>query len=243
MTLSPGLTINIRDRGTDGVLHSIFVSDDREEEETVTYLAERGAVLDNPLGLFLIMQDGVIQRASKTDDEISIIQFRSYAFDLSTFADPQEVENFRPAERDTAYLLNPDPDDAYFQQYPTRFRAEFHDRITAPLFVLVFALVPLAFLGQARTTRSSRGWTILSAVAVSLAVRGAGLVVFGGAAANPRLTPLLYALPLVANALALAAILANLRMRPPDWLLRLGELLARPVSALLRRTRPAAGAR
>jgi lipopolysaccharide export system permease protein len=241
MTLTPGLTINIRDRGTDGVLHGVFVSDDREDEETVTYLAERGAVLDNPLGLFLVMQDGVIQRSSKTKDEISIIQFRSYAFDLSNFSDPQAVENFRPAERDTPYLLHPDPDDAYFQQYPARFRAEFHDRVTAPLFVLVFALVPLAFLGQARTTRRGRGLTIVMAVTVTLAIRGAGLVLAGAIGANEALVPLIYAVPVGADLIAIAAILAGVRLQTPEAVLRIIDVLARPIVLLLRR--PAADSR
>ena len=53
-----GLFFQLRQRMPDGTLRGIFLSDSREDEESVDYIAERGAVLDSPLGIFLVMSDG-----------------------------------------------------------------------------------------------------------------------------------------------------------------------------------------
>src|SRR6201999_3887027 len=115
---------------------------------TVTYLAKRGVVIDNPIGTFLARNDGTIQRRSTKDNSISIIEFPSYAFDLSTPAAKAPVPSYKPNEQPTSYLLNPDPRDRMFQQFPGKFRAELHYRITARLNAILFGLLPLVFLGQ-----------------------------------------------------------------------------------------------
>ena len=97
------------------------------------------------------MSNGTIQQRSKVDQSISMIEFSSYAFDLSSFTSTGAVPTLKPMERPTAYLLNPDPDDPYFREFPGKFRAELHDRLTAPLYCFLFALVPLLFLGQAQS--------------------------------------------------------------------------------------------
>ena len=149
MQPATGLTIHLRSRDPDGTLRGIFVSDDRDPNQTTTYLAERGAVLDNPVGVFLIMSNGTIQQRNKIDQSISMIEFTSYAFDLSSFASGGTTPQLRPAERDTTYLFHPDPDDHYFRQFPGKYRAELHNRFSSPLYALLFAVLPLVFLGQA----------------------------------------------------------------------------------------------
>ena len=109
MNISEGLTFHLRNRNPDGTLEGIFVSDNSSEENTVTYLAEDGVILENPLGTFLVMRDGTIQRRSKSDGAISMIEFSSYAFDLSTFASRSKVPAFRPKERSYALPCEPEP--------------------------------------------------------------------------------------------------------------------------------------
>ena len=93
MSLAPGLTFHLRRRAPDGTLEGIFMSDSRDPDQTVTYLAERGAVLDNPLGVFMLMNNGTIQKASKKDKSNSIIEFTSYAYDLSSFSAQSAAPN------------------------------------------------------------------------------------------------------------------------------------------------------
>jgi lipopolysaccharide export system permease protein len=234
--LTQGLTIHVKGRGRDGSLDGIFVADEREPEQPVSYLARRGAVLDNPLGSFLIMQDGVIQRENKRDGSISIVEFQSYAFDLSQLARSGGQATYNPTERPTAELVNPDPNDPLYQRYPERFRAELHDRFTAPLYALVLALVPLAFLGQARTSRQGRGAAISAAVATAAGVRALGFLLGGMASTSPAWLPYLYGLPIVTAATALAIGFGVLRPRLPRWLVAWYQVATAPISARIDRS-------
>ena len=56
----------MRSRNTDGSL-AAFSSRRPPRGGQSTYLAEKGAIIKNPLGLFLIMSNGTIQQRSKID--------------------------------------------------------------------------------------------------------------------------------------------------------------------------------
>lgn len=234
--LADGLTIHVKDRGRDGSLDGIFVADEREAEQTVTYLARRGAVLDNPIGSFLIMENGTIQRQNKRDGSISLVEFQSYAFDLSQLTKAGATASYSPTERPTSELAHPDPNDPLYKRYPERFRSELHDRLSAPLYALVFALVPLAFLGQARTSRQGRGAAITASVLTAVGVRALAFVLAGMAAASPVWLPYLYAVPMVAAALSLLIGFGVLRPRLPRWLIALYEMAAAPITSRIDRS-------
>jgi lipopolysaccharide export system permease protein len=241
VTLTPGLTFHMQSRGADGSLRGIFVSDDREPDKSATYLAEAGALLDNPLGLFLIMSNGTIQQRSKLDDSISMIEFSSYAFDLSTFTSGGTTPVMKPNERPTEYLLNPDPDDPYFRQFPTQFRAELHDRLTAPIYSFLFALIPLLFLGQAESTRQGRTASIAAAVLLTTAVRA--IPVFLPIGTSVLAVVALYAIPIGLIALFAGLILVGVQFRPPERIVAFAEMLFARASGLMGGSRAAAGAR
>jgi lipopolysaccharide export system permease protein len=234
MTLAPKLTFHIRDRNPDGSFRGIFVSDDRDANTTSTYIAERGAVLDNPLGVFLIMSNGTIQQRNKTDQSISMIEFSSYAFDLSSFTSSGAVPDLRPAERDTAYLINPDPEDRIFRQFPEKFRAELHDRLSSPLYALLFAVLPLVFLGQAESTRQSRTASIATAVVATFVARTVGVFLPGLAETSAIAVFLMYAVPLGLTALSIVLVLSGSQLRPPEKVVAVSEAAFARASGLLR---------
>ena len=235
MKISEGLTFHLRRRSPDGTLDGIFISDDSSSENTVTYLAENGIILDNPLGTFLIMRDGTIQRRNKSDGAISMIEFSSYAFDLSTFASRSNVPAFRPVERSTAYLMNPSPEDRYYQTHPERFYAELYNRLSAPLYAFVFAVLPLAYLGQAESTRNGRGLTITAAVLLALSIRLFGYYLGSVAETNFFIIPLLFLLPIGTVAAAGVLILRGVQLRVPERIVTATESFGERLSGLIRR--------
>lgn len=234
MSLSRGLTFHMRGRSPDGSFQSIFVADDRDANKSVTYLADKGAILDNPLGVFLIMTNGVIQQRSKTEDSISMIEFSSYAFDLSSLSSSASVAALRPPERSTAYLLNPDPDDPYFRQSPEEFRTELHTRLATPLYGLAFALLPLLFIGQAESPRESRTASIAMLTGIIMVVAGTGFFLPNFAEASNAVVVLMYALPLGTAAITVALVLVGAQVRPPERFVAFGEALFGRLSGLFR---------
>jgi lipopolysaccharide export system permease protein len=211
MQLSKGLVFHVRDRHPDGTLEGIFIQDERQADQSSVYIANRGVVLRNPLGTFLIMQNGTIQQRSATDNSMSIIEFQSYAFDLSTFGSHGALPTLRAQERDTAYLMAPDPNDTEFQKRPGSFAAELADRLSMPLYAFLFALLPVAALGQAQTTRQGRGLVMLGTILVGTGVRTGGFMLASLTQANVALAPTLYLWPLAFIALALIAVYGSFR--------------------------------
>jgi lipopolysaccharide export system permease protein len=238
VSLTPKLTFSIRNRNADGSLGGIFVSDDRDADKTLSYLAERGAILENPLGVFLIMGNGTIQQRSKVDQSISLIEFSSYAFDLSSFASTGTVPVLKPLERPTGYLLHPDPEDPYFQQFPAKFRAELVDRLASPLYCFVFALVPLLFLGQAESTRQGRGPSIAAAAFLTVLIRTVSF--FLPTESGPIAQIVAFAIPVGVSLAIVLLVLAGVQWRPPERLVAFGERLFARASGVVGRRAPAA---
>lgn len=241
ISLTPNLTFHMRNRNQDGSLEGIFVSDNREADKSVTYLAEKGALLDNPLGLFLVMSNGTIQQRNKIDHSISMIEFSSYAFDLSTFSAGGTSPVMQANERPTEYLFNPDPNDPYFRQFPGRFRAELHDRLTAPLYAFLFAIIPMLFLGQAGSARQSRTASIASAVVLTTVVRA--IPVFLPSETSFLAVLMMYVAPIGLTVLFSALILAGVQFRPPERLVAFAEMLYARASGLWGNQATAAAAR
>lgn len=234
MSLSPGLTFHMRSRNADGTLDGIFVSDTREDGKSTTYIAERGALLDNPLGLFMVMTNGTIQQRNAADQSISMIEFSSYAFDLSSFSAGGDTPVIKPNERPTTYLFNPDPNDPFVLESPGKLRAELNDRFTTPLYCFIFVLVPMMFLGQATSARQSRSANIAAAVLLATVIRAVPIFL-------PAETSLIaaiaqYAIPIGFTVLFIVLYLRGVQFRPPAKIVGLIETAFARASGLMGRT-------
>ncbi len=53
-----GIMVHIKERGSDGSLSGILISDTRNPEASFQYLASRGAIVEAGIGTYLIMQNG-----------------------------------------------------------------------------------------------------------------------------------------------------------------------------------------
>jgi lipopolysaccharide export system permease protein len=210
-----GLTFHIRDRAPGGVLLGIVVSDTRDSALHMTYVAERGLISEQPQGTFFVLENGNLQRRDMKTGQTSIVVFERYAFDLSKLTQTAETI-YRPSERYTYELMNPDPADPMFERWQGRFRQELHDRFAAPLYPLALVCIAFAMLGHARTTRQSRGTAIAGAITWMVVVRGLGFAVSGMVATRPWAIPLVYLVPAIAIVVFGAAALGWIRPRAPQ---------------------------
>lgn len=234
--INSGLTFYVGARDSNGIFNDVVVNDNREEEQALTYLAKHGAITRTTEGTFFVLQDGTIHRRSKDRDSISIIDYSSYAFDLSTFERrvPDELRYKKPSENFTPYLLKVDDKNGSFVQSPGKFFAEFHNRFSAPLYSIAYVMVVFFFLGNAQSTRQGRGFAVLSAFLTVLAVRGVGVAAQSGAEAAPFLNFVQYLLPIGAIAVCALLIARNIE---PHGLQGLGYKLERLASSLRRSRR------
>jgi lipopolysaccharide export system permease protein len=195
------LTLHIRERLPNGQLLGIFIDDQRDPKERVTFIAEQGDFLKNDSGTFLLLADGSVQRYQTGERDPNIVQFDRYAFDLSQLdANKPYTQKYSARERYLWELYDSKPDDPLLTDQPEQVRAELHDRIIAPIYPLVIAVLTFAYLGAPRTTRQGRTVSLLSAIGAVTLLRGLGFV---GTLAGTR-SPAALFIPYLALTAALA---------------------------------------
>ena len=160
IAIEPGLAFNIRERRPNGLLVGLLLDDQRDRKERITVLAERGELLKNESGNFLLLENGSIQRHERKERDPSLVIFDRYAIDLSQFSAGPQVVKYSVRERYFWELVRPSVNDQQWRDQPGQIFAELHDRILAPIYPFAFVIIAFAFMGTARTTRQSTAWSI-----------------------------------------------------------------------------------
>ncbi len=200
--LDNGLYFHYRARGPGGALLGIFMLDQRDPNQNNVYIAEKGIASKVGDESYLVLQTGTIQRQDRGSAAPAMVEFNSYALDLSHFGAGMDAGPLRARERTTWDLLHYDPSDPYVKLDEGHFRAELHERFIAPLYALAFGMIAFAALGAPRTTRQNRGLAITGAVLAGLALRVGGFGATALLARQSAAAPLAYILPLAGCALA-----------------------------------------
>lgn len=200
-----GLTVFVRERRAGGEIEGLLVHDNRDPERPVSYIADRGQLVDTAAGPRLIMLNGNIQRRD-AERQTDLLYFDKYAFDLSQFTNPEEDRYFKAYERYLHELLWPDRTKAYDDAYADELIAEGHARITSPLYALIFAAIAMAGLLPNEFNRRGYARRIVLTVAIGLGIRLLDLGAVGWATRSPMLISIQYLLPLGALVAATAMI-------------------------------------
>lgn len=231
MSMEQGLTVHIRDRLRDGSLQGLVLSDERDPQRSQTYLAASGRIVETPDTTLLVMRDGSMQRFDRRNDEMSIVQFDAYAFDLTSMLPNNVSTTFRPSERTVFELMNPPPDDEYAKNNADRFRVEFHDRLSQPLYPITLVLLGFLFVGDPQTLRQGRLSAVMGAIVAIGSVRFLGFVATTLAVRFPVATVAMYGIPIGFSALSLWIILTDRTITVhdrataaiSDWIKRMTE--------------------
>jgi len=214
--ISEGIYIEIGERHPDGTIGKLFIVDESQESMDLRYYAIEGMVAENNSGNFLLLQKGEIQRIDKKSGDISIIQFDSYSFDLSSFAPTARSMTVLPKDQFLLRLVNPDPEDGYYQRRPLQYMAELHRRLSVWLFPIVFVLVALCAIGDARSQRERHFSGVFITLAVSLVLYWLEEVVFDWSENDPAFLPLLYLIPLGALIVLVVMLASGHRLAFPE---------------------------
>jgi len=208
---------NFRPLG-EGLYIEIGESDESSKDFDLHYYAANGAVVAGERAPFLLLRQGEIQRIDKSRGDVSIIQFDSYSFDLSSFTPSTKPMTLFPKDRFLIYLMDPDPEDPYYQRRPLQYRAELHRRLSEWFYPFVFALIALTAAGNARSHREGRLPASLAAILLALAVYWLGY--FSAERANNDMSyiPMLYLVPVGSMVGLLLMLLTNHPLAlPAKW--------------------------
>jgi lipopolysaccharide export system permease protein len=207
-----GLTIHIAERAANGNLLGLLIHDERDPSQIMTYLSEEGRVMKQEDGrALLVMRNGHIQRQNGKSKAVQIVVFDSYLFDISQFGPKEGPRDFKPRERFIGELLNPDVTDTYYKQNAGKFRSELHDRLSNPLYPILFVLIVGVHLGYPRTTRDGRMQSLVTAFAVAAALRVVGLAGVNMLTKDASAAWVVWGVPLLGIAVTLAMIHYEIR--------------------------------
>jgi lipopolysaccharide export system permease protein len=236
-SIESGLAFYIRERRPNGLLVGLLLDDRRDPKERITIVAERGEILKNDKGSFLILERGSIQRHELKQRDPNVVIFDRYAFDLSQFSGGPQVIKYSVRERYLWQLIWPDPNEALDEEQPGQIRAELNDRILALIYPFAFVMIAYAFLGAPRTTRQSPAWSITAVILGVAALRLIGFASTVFAVNYPFAVALQYLAVAGAIAASLYAISRGLIIEPPaalsnavdaagEWFLRRAGAIA-----------------
>ncbi len=206
-TVSDKLTIYIGGRNERGEVIGLLINDDRDPQQPVTILAERGAFADadRAQGSRIIMVNGTRQRFDRTTGKLSVLTFERYTLDLDMLRDAPVVR-FRDAqERFLGELFWPPPDlDALSR---ASFRTEAHQRLVVPLSVFSFVMIPLACLLPGEFNRRGQLNRVLVAIGLAFVFQALDLAIKNLASRHGAAIPLMYLTDLLPLALGFGILL------------------------------------
>lgn len=198
--INKGITVFVRERGSNGELFGIFVHDGRDAERPVTIMAENGALVHSDEGPQVIMVNGNRQEVSKDSGKLSLLYFDRYSLNVRSVDNTIEKRWHEPRERFLDKLFYPDMTDGNNRFNATKLRAEGHQRLTLPIYALTFTVIALAALLSGDFTRRGQGGRITMAILLIIAIQAGALSFTNLAARFSWMVPLVYLnaiLPLV----------------------------------------------
>jgi lipopolysaccharide export system permease protein len=231
VSIASDVTIHIGSREPNGQLRGVFVDDRRNPNERLTIIADRGNTTENDQGTYLVLLNGTVQHQQNDHRDPNVVTFDRYALDLEQFSRNRSAISYSTKERYVWELLGVQQAGTRARQRPEDFRAEFFDRLMAPLYPFVFVVIAFAYLGVPRTTRQSRGVSLASAVMAIVTLRLIGFIstIFG--ANYPPFLVVQYLAAALAVGTGIYVIRRGIVLEPPafmsNWFNAISERLMR----------------
>ncbi len=221
------LYVNIAEKLPGGRLGGIFLSDQRDEVTDLIYYARYGAFAESDGKDILILSDGELHRKNKERGSVSVIRFATYGLDLSLIGGRADTSGqYYAKERSTSFLLNPDPNDSIYQGAPELFTREINKRFSLWLYPMLFGLITVYFLGNARTNRHEQVWSVVTAAGIAFALRGISFYTLDQSGHSRAMEIVSYAIPLGGIGVFAVLTATSWSFRTPQYLIEQTSRLA-----------------
>ena len=204
--VTQGVTVFIRQLGSNGEMSGILLHNSRDRARPVTYIADKGILAQTPAGTRLIMLNGTIETSAQEGKQLQVLHFESDTINLDQFSGPARYTLRKINERYLGELLWPPERQGVTRKIRDQFLAEAHNRIAQPLYCLAFALIALAAVMRGRQQRGSVALRLSIASLAAIVLRIAGYGIMGMAQRNPPLVAGFYLLPALGAAGAIAVL-------------------------------------
>lgn len=169
-------TVYARSQDSQGNFLGVLIYDARQNENSLTFMAEKGIVLHDTDGGRLLLINGNRQEKDTKTSKPSILYFDQYIIEAKDKSPSEEKEgrSLKTYERYLEDLLNP------VENLPSATRLEFtsaaHQRLLSPLYALVFGLLGVCSMLLGQYNRKGRTFNILIACALAMFIEVSSIV-------------------------------------------------------------------
>jgi lipopolysaccharide export system permease protein len=172
-SVSPGLTVFVRERTSSGELKGMMIHDSRDKNVSpVTITAKRGILVITDEGQQVVVFDGLRQNINEKSKTLNRLNFERYTIDLPDGTGPVRQRWKEPDERTFWELLNPNKESVRDQESIRDFTVEAHRRIVSPLLAVSFTVLALVFLLLGPIERRGHGFRIMFVILGVIVMQG-----------------------------------------------------------------------
>jgi lipopolysaccharide export system permease protein len=202
-TPARGFTVFIRRLDPNGTITGIMAHDGRDRRRPLTYVAERGQVVQTQEGARLLMYDVTLQ--SGRGRQLTTVHFDRAGINLDEFVS-QVRSAPRASDRFLPELLWPQGGSLLSARTLRTFIAEAHKRLSEPLYCVAFGLIALAAVARGRRHRGSIALRLALAAGAALSLYLCGYGIAGATQNQTMLLPAFYVIPLAGALLAILVL-------------------------------------
>ncbi|GAP23482.1 transporter [Gluconobacter japonicus] len=205
--VSGDMTVYVRSRDANGLLHGVLVEDDRDPDAHTTILAERGTIVtvnDKPR---VVLYNGSREEIDHHTGRLNVLTFGRNTVDL-TSSHQNNHEERDAAEMSLHELFHPNPAEVS-ERDRGKFAVEGWHRLTAPLTVLSFAMIGLVAVLRGAFSRHGNITRPLTAILTVVGLQALTLMLQNLAGRNLALVPLIWAAALLPSFICAALLFAE----------------------------------
>jgi len=202
---SSDLTVYAQSIDQQGIMRNMFLNQEKAEGGSTTFFAQQGKIAKRNGEPILIMRQGSNQELS-SEGVLNFLKFDEYIFNLAPFMNTYELVHYKISDRYMHELMFPDLQQEWEQRNRVKMIAEFHSRLSSPLYNLAFMAMALNAVIGGAFSRLGYGRRIAMIAGVAAFVRILGFAVQAACDDNAALNLLQYAVPLIATWWALAKL-------------------------------------
>lgn len=202
---SSDLTVYAQSIDQQGIMRNMFLNQEKAEGGSTTFFARQGKIAKRNGEPILIMRQGSNQELS-SEGVLNFLKFDEYIFNLAPFMNTYEMVHYKISDRYMHELIFPDLQQEWEQRNRVKMIAEFHSRLSSPLYNLAFMAMALNAVIGGAFSRLGYGRRIAMIAGVAAFVRILGFAVQAACDDNAALNVLQYAVPLIATWWALAKL-------------------------------------
>ena len=202
---APGLTLYAQSTDRQGILHNVFINQEKTGAAPTTSAAKFGQIVKRGGQPALILRQGSNQQFN-AEGVLTFTTFLEYVLDLTPYLNTDEEVHYKNSDRYLHELLFPDLTQVLDKHDRKKFLAEAHSRLSTPLYSIALMALALAGVIGGSFSRTGYGRRIAIVAGSALVIRILGFGATAACEAAPALNILQYAIPLVPTWLAFRQI-------------------------------------